>query len=218
MNNFELNITSPPKSNNSKKGTFKKNGHRKYLMSFEIREIILLYPDKFNWQLAKQYNVSESTILRIKRIHNLKKSEQIMDAMRFKKGHKSFNKGKHHIHSSATKFKVGHIPNNYKPVGSKRLTKDGYYEIKIAEPNIWEAFHRMVWQDINGEIPEGMIVVFKDDKLNCDISNLEMITREENLIRNRNRTKAANSMRERWKSERLRFKYGLPQKTRLRVK
>ena len=76
----------------------------------------------------------------------------------------------------------------------------------------------MVWQDINGEIPEGMIVVFKDDKLNCDISNLEMITREENLIRNRNRTKAANSMRERWKSERLRFKYGLPQKTRLRVR
>ena len=37
----------------------------------------------------------------------------------------------------------------------------------------------------NGPVPESHIVVFKTpDKMNCDISNLELITREENMRRN----------------------------------
>uniref|UniRef100_A0A6M3LH54 Putative homing endonuclease n=1 Tax=viral metagenome TaxID=1070528 RepID=A0A6M3LH54_9ZZZZ len=216
MEHFELYIESPPKLM-ARKGTVKKNGIRKYLSNSEIKEIIKLYPDKFNWELARDFKVSESSINNVRRKHNLKKSDSIMDAKRFKKGQISHNKGKHYPLVNSGQFNKGHIPKNHKPVGSKRLTKDGYYEIKISEPNRWEAFHRMVWQDINGEIPEGMIVVFKDDKLNCDISNLEIISRKENLIRNLNRPKFSNTMKALWRIEKLRAEYGMKRKTNLRI-
>ncbi|HUX57110.1 MAG TPA: HNH endonuclease signature motif containing protein [Bacteroidales bacterium] len=219
MENFELYIASPPKSNNSKKLSFKKNGERKYLMTFEIEEIKKLYPDKFNYELAKQFNVAESTILRLKRIHKLKKSEQIMDAKRFGTGHKPFNKGKNHNHCSSTKFQKGNIPKNHKSVGSKRITKDGYYEVKISEPNKWEALHRVIWMQQYGDIPKGMIVIFSDgNQLNPGIQNLEMISRSENMLRNQNRTKAAESMRKTWRIEKLRASYGLKRKTNLSIK
>ena len=216
MENHELYIETIPKRK-ARKGTFKKNGIRKYLNSIEIKEIINLYPNKFNFELARDFNVSESAILKIRRKYDLKKSDSLMDAKRFKKGQISHNKGKHYPLVNSGQFSEGHIPKNHKPVGSKRLTKDGYYEIKISESNRWEAFHRMVWQDINGEIPEGMIVVFKDDKLNCDISNLEMISRAENLERNRNYEKFRKTMIELWRKEKLRAKYGMKRHTKLKI-
>jgi len=216
--NFELYIETIPKPK-ARKGTFKKNGIRKYLNSFEIKEIINLYPDSFNYELAKQFNVSESTILTLKRKYNLSKSEKIMDAKRFHKGDKPFNAGKKHIHNSSTKFKKGSVPKNHKPVGSKRLTKDGYYEIKISEPKKWEASHRTIWKQYYGEIPKGMIIIFKDgNQLNPNISNLEMISRRENLLRNCNRKKISETMKSLWRKEKLRAKYGMKRKTNLRIR
>jgi len=217
MQNFELYIETIPKQK-ARKGTFKKDGIRKYLNSIEIREIINLYPDNFNYELAKQFNVSESTILTIMRKYGLKKSQFIMDFARFKTGHISFNKGKHHNHNSSTKFKKGHIPPNHKPVGSKRLTKDGYYEMKISESKKWEALHRTIWKQYYGEIPKGMIIIFRDgDHININISNLEMISRRENLSRNWNRKKFSKTMKSLWRIERLRAKYGMKRHTKLRI-
>ena len=34
-----------------------------------------------------------------------------------------------------TWFKKGHIPANYRPVGSERVNADGYIEVKVADPN-----------------------------------------------------------------------------------
>jgi hypothetical protein len=45
----------------------------------------------------------------------------------------------------------------------------------------WEPLHRAVWEENNGPIPPGMIVSFRDnDRLNCDIDNLMLITKGEN--------------------------------------
>jgi hypothetical protein len=213
---YELYIE--PIRGGTNKGKFKKNGIRKYLSKEEVQQVIEMYPYYFNWQLAYKFDVSESNILSIRRKYNLSKSQEIVSKMRFQKGHGSFNKGRKHPHDSRTKFKKGNIPANHKEIGSKRVTKDGYYEIKIAEPNKWEALHRHTWKQHHGEIPKGMIIIFKDgNPLNADISNLQMISRRENMERNRNRKKASESMRELWHREKLRAIYGLRRETKLRI-
>lgn len=113
---------------------------------------------------------------------------------RFKKGHVPFNKGKswneylsaeNQKKSLATTFKKGHKTVNHKPVGSTRVNIYGYIEKKTAEPNKWELLHRLVWKEHNGDIPPGMNVRFRDgDSLNCDISNLFLTSKRENMALN----------------------------------
>ena len=99
---------------------------------------------------------------------------------RFRRGMPTWNKGKHYQAGGRcveTQFKKGHIPANWKPVGSERVNVDGYVEIKIREPNKWTLKHRHVWQQHYGDIPKGNMIVFKDgNRLNTDIDNLMMIS------------------------------------------
>ena len=74
---------------------------------------------------------------------------------------------------------------NELPVGTIVVNSDGYKLIKVQmEGTLWERWeylHRHVWKEHNGPIPEGMYVTFKDtNKLNCDISNLVLVTQGEN--------------------------------------
>ena len=74
----------------------------------------------------------------------------------------------------------------------------------------WDLLHRELWRRRHGEIPEGMCVVFKDkDPMNCRMSNLELITRSENVTRNHNRRKQSQTMRKRIADDRTRIKYGI---------
>ena len=83
-------------------------------------------------------------------------------------------------------FKKGHIPANHKPVGYERITKDGYVEVKTAEPNVFELKHRLVWVEWNGPIPSGCNIQFRDgNRQNCSIDNLYIISRSEQM-RNEN--------------------------------
>lgn len=60
----------------------------------------------------------------------------------------------------------------------------GYLKTKIAEPNKWQFTHRLRWEEAHGCIPKGMMLVFKTaDRMNCDPSNLELITRPEHMRR-----------------------------------
>lgn len=104
---------------------------------------------------------------------------------RFKKGNVPFNKGCKGVCALGCEkswFKTGHVPSNHRAVGSERITKDGYIEIKIAEPNKWQLKHRFVWEEVNGQIPKGKNIRFLDgDKLNCNIENLALVSKAENL-------------------------------------
>lgn len=87
----------------------------------------------------------------------------------------------------ATQFKKGQRPINELPVGSIVVNSDGYkLRKKQMEGTLWERWeflHRAVWEENNGPIPKGMMVSFKDsNKLNCDISNLMLITKAENAM------------------------------------
>lgn len=110
---------------------------------------------------------------------------------RFEKGHIPANKGKKGFCAEGSKktwFKKGNTPKNHKPVGSERITKDGYIEVKIAEPNKWRMKHLSEWEKANGKIPKGYCIVFLDnDRKNCDIENLHMVSRREHLILNQSK-------------------------------
>ena len=87
--------------------------------------------------------------------------------------------------AKATMFKKGNKPHNMVPVGTIAKTTDGYYKIKVADPNIWEFCHIKTWKEANGEIPEGMMVSFKDgDHSHWNIENLMLITMQENSYMN----------------------------------
>ena len=106
----------------------------------------------------------------------------------FKKGSIPWNKGKKGINyegSKATQFKKGHIPFNKKPIGSERVDTEGYTLIKVAEPDVYELKHRVIWEKHYGEIPKGSAVIFKDrNKQNLDIDNLILVDRKELLVLN----------------------------------
>jgi hypothetical protein len=107
---------------------------------------------------------------------------------RFKRGISSWSRGKKlDTGPNVTSFKRGHKPANHKPVGSERITKDGYIEIKIAEGNYkFKLKHRVTWEQHNGPIPKGHAIRFKDNnKQNCDINNLYLISQYENLMLNK---------------------------------
>ena len=109
---------------------------------------------------------------------------------RFEKGMVPYNKGMKRGSlpgQVATQFKKGHMPHNHKPVGSERVSRDGYIERKIAEPKTWRAVHVLNWEAVHGPVPKGHVVIFKNgDKTNPDISNLLLVTRAE-LARMNNR-------------------------------
>ena len=84
-----------------------------------------------------------------------------------------------------TCFKKGNISHNHRHLGSERINKEGYIEVKIAEPGTWKLKHRLTWEYHHGSIPSGANVQFRDgNRQNCDIDNLYVIAREEQMIKN----------------------------------
>lgn len=87
--------------------------------------------------------------------------------------------------TKATQFKKGHRPVNEMPVGTIVVNSEGYKlrkrQMKGGLWDRWEPLHRAVWEEHNGSIPKGMMVIFKDgNKLNCNIENLMLINHAEN--------------------------------------
>lgn len=90
-------------------------------------------------------------------------------------------KGTNHPGSQATQFKkghgrTGHAVTLYKPIGTERITPDGYLERKVNDgPNLkarWQAVHRLNWIAANGPIPPGHRLKCLDgNRLNTDPAN-----------------------------------------------
>lgn len=104
----------------------------------------------------------------------------------FEKGIEVWNKGLKGFCAEGSEkgwFKKGSEPPRTRPVYSQRISKDGYIEIKMPNCRQWQHKQRVVWREHFGEIPKSHIIAFKDgDKTNCDIENLEMITRGLHLV------------------------------------
>lgn len=118
---------------------------------------------------------------------------------RFVKGQPSHNKGKKMSSEQYAKckdsfFQPGHVPANHKPVGSERINKDGYWEIKVKEPRTWQLKQRYLWEQHYGEkLTSNDAIIFKDrNPLNCVISNLMKISRAELVRYNAEPLKSCN--------------------------
>ncbi len=132
-----------------------------------------------------------------------------MVATQIKPGSEPWNKGVKgstglHENCRRTQFKKGRPAaeaRNYVPIGSHRLSKDGYLEKKITDdPSVyparrWIAVHRLVWERENGPIPKGRIVVYRPGMKTTvleeiTIDRLECISRAENAQRNHPRNRS----------------------------
>ena len=112
----------------------------------------------------------------------------------FQKGMPSHNKGKkmspdQYEKCKGTMFKKGNVPHNHMEVGEYSHTSEGYLIRKVSEIGSqrerFEFVHRAVWEEHNGLIPEGSMVIFLDgNKDNCNIDNLALVDLKENAILN----------------------------------
>jgi hypothetical protein len=152
-----------------------------------LRKLRRLFPILSAVQLAKALNRTRPAIDNMTHKLGLRKPESFLRRHRFKKGITPWNIGRRgYMGANRTSFGKGQMPHNHRPVGSERVTKDGYLERKVREPKKWKAVHVIVWEAKHGKVKRGQIVVFKPgaDKLKPVLANLECISREENMRRN----------------------------------
>lgn len=109
----------------------------------------------------------------------------------FKPGNKPWSAGKKigtRGRTGETQFKKGLVPHNYLPVGTEKLNTEGFVIVKVSDTGIqrerWKFKHRLIWEAANGPVAPDHAVVFKDrDRLNCQLDNLELVSRTEMAAR-----------------------------------
>jgi hypothetical protein len=131
-----------------------------------------------------------------------------MQATQFKPGQKAWNEGMKgfcgtHENCRRTQFKSGRPASeaaNYQPIGSERLSKDGYLERKVTDdPSIvparrWVGVHRLVWEAANGPVPDHHVVCFLPGRRTAEaekitLDALELVHRGELARRNHPRSR-----------------------------
>ncbi|WP_237673791.1 HNH endonuclease signature motif containing protein [Vreelandella profundi] len=160
----------------------------------DLAALAKIYPDTDNKTLARIYRRSEHSIKNQAILYGWKKSEAHM-ALKpgcFKAGNPPWNKGTNYSAPGTehTRFKKGHVPPNWKPLGTERVTKDGYLERKLHDTgnmrHDWVPVSHIEWEKHNGRpVPKGHAVVFRDeDSRNFACENLELISRADLMRRN----------------------------------
>lgn len=128
----------------------------------------------------------------------LRRGDAVGAPFRFKKGHVPANKGLRRPgwgpgRMKETQFKKGVrqgvAVRLYKPIGTERISKDGYLERKINDDlplqARWRAVHLLLWEATHGPVPKGHAIAFRNgDKRDIRLDNLECISRRELMARN----------------------------------
>lgn len=108
---------------------------------------------------------------------------------RYEPGRTPENKGKKmpwNANSAATRFKKGQLSgrarDRLKPVGTERISKDGYPERKIHDglprQSRWRAIHLIRWEEMNGPVPDGYALKSIDgDRTNTAPENWTLVPR-----------------------------------------
>ena len=207
-------------------------GYRKWTEA-EIEYLRQIYPDHSNEYCAQFLHRSKRSCqhkafeLGISKTPEFAKQQ--FTANQFKKGHVPFNKGKKWEHymseegqRKASETFFGGKPHNTPPPGYEvlRAAHRGkrYWWIKPADGRRMMPKHRWLWEQAYGSIPKGYNVQFKDgDTTNCVLDNLYLITRDKQM-KAAMWKKITKSRNESIKRDKLRMKWGMPQKTKLRLK
>lgn len=167
------------------------------------------YADELTEVLAEELGRSVAKVLSKANAMGLHKSEAFIErhcrnldpetgaAFRFQRGHTTWNKGmkgwKAGGRSAETRFTKGQVNGRaaqlLQPIGAERITKDGIRQRKVRDDGPpqrrWKSVHSIMWEERNGPIPKGHIVVFRDgNTAHIEHENFELITRAELMRRN----------------------------------
>ena len=153
----------------------------------QVRYILDNYAEMTNREIAERLGITREGVRTVLRRRGIKKQR----SYGFRKGSEPHNKGKKmaadtYAKVQRTMFKPGNLPAGTKPIGARRISSDGYHEIKIAHPNHWTSIQRHVWAQHHGPIPAGYIVLFRPDadRANPTPDQLECIPRSQLIVRN----------------------------------
>lgn len=163
------------------------------------------YPNMVNREIAELLGRPLSSIDNKAALLGLRKSASFMAQKHgcFRKGQTPPNKGVRRPgwavgRMAETQFKKGRPPSqspNYVPIGSHRISRDGFLERKVTDdPRIaparrWVGVHRLVWEAAHGQVPPGHAVAFRDGRRTTvleeiTLDRLELVTRAELMRRN----------------------------------
>lgn len=129
---------------------------------------------------------------------HLRRGDQVGIRTRFRAGKTPWNKGMKglQIGGFSTRFQSGNLSGNantrYKPIGSERINKNGYLQIKITDdPAVplqrrWAFVHNLIWQSAHGRlVPPGFRMCYANgDRTDLRPENLVLTTPQEVMRRN----------------------------------
>lgn len=174
---------------------FIKNVRHNLLLTDEQAEyLISIIPGRKSDEVRQMMNEKYDLNLTLAQIRAWKKNHKTPSGYdtRWRKGQESWNKGRKGIHgSNAGTFKKGHESFNKVPIGTvvkRKSTKNGAYYlwIKTRDGNLnnnFEPLHHYVWEQANGPVPDGYVLVFRDgNPENCDLSNLKPVLKAVHVI------------------------------------
>ena len=128
----------------------------------------------------------------------LRRGDEVGKAHRFQPGHAPWCKGRRMPgygpgRMRETQFRRGErhgvAARRWVPIGTERISKDGYRERKINDglplQARWRAVHLLLWESVHGPLPPGHAVAFVNgDRTDIRIENLALVTRAELMRRN----------------------------------
>jgi hypothetical protein len=170
----------------------------------DVAKLSAGYAQHSNADLAARFGVSVKAICAMAHKQGLRKSPHYLARLsayfaanpgssgRFVPGHAPWNVGvkfKAGGRSTETQFKPGAKPHTWNPIGTERITAEGYLERKMTDTGVtrrdYVSVHVLCWTEKNGPVPRGHVVAFRDGNPgNLTIENLELISRKELMRRN----------------------------------
>ncbi len=186
---------------------------RHYWSASDLSEIRRCYPYELTATIAVRLARSRTAVYLEAKKLGLRKSPEFLRSPasgriqagstvgisgRFLPGHPPANKGLRRPgyapgRMAQTQFKKGILSGRnakrYAPIGTERLSKDGYRERKITHEGRggqrWKSVHALLWIEHYGPIPDGYAIAFIDgDKTYVEIRNLVMMSRVDLMRRN----------------------------------
>lgn len=180
---------------------------RRYWTAAEVALLAARYADEPTAAIAADLGWDRDRVYRKASVLGLKKSAAYLARVyaeaaaraveagkmyRFTQGLTPWNKGTHFVaggRSEETRFKKGQMPQTWRPIGSERVSKEGYLQRKMTDTGVtrrdYVSVHRLVWLAAGRDIPPGHALLFRDgDKRNFALDNLELVSRQELMSRN----------------------------------
>lgn len=155
-----------------------------YIPGHHYKEIRMEYQKRFGHELPA------------KRLNSYCKNNKVYTGFdgHFSKDHPGYKCPKGTHTSPATEFKKGQKAHNHLEVGTirtryprgERAKMPGKHPevfIKVAEPNHWDLYSRVLWEQTNGPIPKNSVIAFRNgDSTDVRLENLRLINKSAKSI------------------------------------